>query len=153
MRIERPSFLSPASVLALLALFFALGGSAFAVTERAQSATTAQQRCATGAVRGIAAVYGDPSAEIANVPGSFTSNKKLFRRTFNCTGRAIQVRRTAIGTYEVRFVGNAAQSAVGSATSDAYANVEPIAAGTFRVTVHPAGRDDLADIAFTIVVL
>jgi hypothetical protein len=150
MTIKRLS-VSPATVLALLALFFALGGSAFAVRERVQSATVAQQRCATGAVRGIAAVYGDPSAGIANIPDKFTSNPKLFRRTFNCTRRAIQVRRTAFGTFEVQFVGNPAASAVGSATSDAYADVEPISPGTFRVTVHPAGRDDHADLAFTIV--
>ena len=36
-------------------------------------------------------------------------------------------------------------------TGDSYADVEPVAGGTFRVTVHPAGRDDKADSAFTIV--
>ena len=48
---RRPS-LSPATAIALIALFFALGGSAFAVGQGIQSVTAAQQRCANGAVRG-----------------------------------------------------------------------------------------------------
>ena len=140
--------LTPATVIALIALFFALGGSAFAIGQRAE---VAQQRCANRAVRGIAWVTGDPSAGAANIPDSFTSNKKLFGRVFNCTGRAVQVRRVAQGTFEVRFVGNTATSAVGSATADSYADVEPVGTGVFRVTVHPAGRDDKADSGFTVV--
>ena len=142
---------SPATAIAIVALFFALGGSAFAVGERLQSVSVAQQRCATGAVRGIAAVTGDPSAGIANIPGQFSSSKKLFRRSFNCTGRATQVRRTAQGVFEVRFVGNAAQSATASGAGDTVAAVEPAGAGTFRVTVHPAGRDDDLDAGFVVV--
>ena len=38
--------ITPSSAIALIALFFALGGSAFAVGERIQSPTVAQQRCA-----------------------------------------------------------------------------------------------------------
>jgi hypothetical protein len=142
---------SPATAISLVALFFALGGSAFAVGERLQAATAAQQRCANGAVRGIAVVTGNPSAGIANIPDQFTSASNLFSRKFNCAKKAVQVRRTAAGVFEVRFVGNAAASAVGSAFNDAYADVEPIGAGVFRVTVHPAGRDDRADLAFTVV--
>ena len=143
--------ISPATVIALIALFFALGGSAFAVGQRLESATVAQQRCANGAVRGIAWVTGDPSGGIANIPDQFSASRKLFGRTFNCTGRGVQVRRVAGGTFEVRFVGNGATSAVGSATNDSDANVEPVSAGTFRVTVHPAGRDDKLDSGFTVV--
>jgi hypothetical protein len=145
--------ISPATVIALIALFFALGGSAFAVGQRVERAAVAQQRCANGAVRGIAWVTGDPSAGAANIPDQFSSNKKLFGRVFNCSGRAVQVRRVAPGTFEVRFVGNAAASAVASAANDSYADAEPVAGGAFRVTVHPAGRDDKADSGFTIVVV
>ena len=49
--------ITPTTVIALLALFFALGGSAVAVTE----AVRPQARCAPGAVRGFIAVNGDPS--------------------------------------------------------------------------------------------
>jgi len=142
---------SPATVISLMALFFALGGSAFAVGERIQASTAAQPRCANGAVRGIAVVTGHPTGGMANVPDQFTGAANLFSRRFNCARKAVQVRRAAGGVFEVRFVGNAAPSAVGSAFNDAYADVEPIGGGVFRVTVHPAGRDDKADLAFTIV--
>ena len=56
-RVRQPS-VTPGTAIALVALFFALGGSAFAVGERIQSRSVAQQRCANGAVRGIATVTG-----------------------------------------------------------------------------------------------
>ncbi len=148
MKTRRRLSISPGTAIALAALFFALGGSAFAV---GQSVSAAQQRCANGAVRGIAVVTGNPSAGIANIPDQFIATGALFARKFNCTGRATQVRRVSAGVFEVRFVGNAASSGVGSAVNDAYADVETVAAGTFRVTVHPAGRDDEADLGFTVV--
>lgn len=145
--------ITPATVISLAALFFALAGTSFAVGDRIQASSVAQQRCANGAVRGVAVVTGNPSAGIANIPDQFTAAGNLFSRKFNCTGRAVQVRRTAIGMFEVRFVGNAASSGVGTGIGDAYANVESLGSGTFRVRVHPAGRDDLADMGFTIVVV
>jgi hypothetical protein len=148
----RPS-LSPGTAIALLALFFALGGSAFAVGERLERTTVAQQRCTNGAVRGIAVVTGIPSQGIANVPGTFTGAGNLFARKFNCTRRAVQVRRAEAGVFEVRFLGIAGGSAVGSAVGDAYTTVEALPGGVFRVIMHPAGRDDRADLAFTIVVV
>lgn len=144
--------LSPGTALGLLALFFALGGSAFAVGERIQSPSVAQQRCTNGAVRGIAHVTGT-SAGMANVPDRFTGAGNLFSRRFNCTGKAVQVRRVETGVFEVRFVGVAGASGVGSAAGDIYANVEPAAGGAFKVTMHPAGRDDRVDTAFTVIVM
>ena len=62
------------------------------------------------------------------------------------------MRRVEAGVFEVRFVGVSGASAVGSAVSDdAYATVRNGAGGAFIVTMHPAGRDDRADLAFTIV--
>jgi hypothetical protein len=144
---------SPATFLASLALFLALGGSAYAVGERLQGPSVAQQRCTNGAVRGIAHVTGNPTMGIANVPGTFTGAGVLFARKFNCTGRAVQVRRVSLGVFEVRFVRNSAPSAVASAIGNAYAVVEPVAGGAFRVSVHPAGRDDPADQPFVIVLV
>jgi hypothetical protein len=144
---------SPATVIGLIALFFALGGSALALGEHVQGPTVAQQRCANGAVRGIAVVTGIPSQGIANLPGDFTGAGKYFGRKFNCTGRAVQARRLEAGVFEVRFVGVAGASAVASATGDAYADVEPTPGGAFRVVMHPAGRDDKADLPFTVVVV
>jgi hypothetical protein len=137
--------------ISLVALFFALGGSAFAVGERIGATSVAQQRCANGAVRGLATVTGNPSAGVANLPGQFTAAGNLFLKRFNCTRRAVQVRRVSVGVFEIRFVGNASTSAVGTGHGDAYANIDILGPGTFRVTVHPAGRDDPADQPFTIV--
>lgn len=144
---------TPATGLALVALFFALGGSAFALGDRIQSPFANQQRCANGAVRGVAVVTGNPSAGIANLPDRFTSTGSFFSRRFNCTGKGIQVRRVETGVFEVRFVGISGASGVGSGTGDSYATVEPTASGTFKVTIHPAGRDDRVDAPFTIVVM
>ena len=83
--------LKPGTALGLIALFFALGGSAFAVGERIQSPSVAQQRCTNGAVRGVAYVTGT-SAGMANIPDRFTGAGNLFSRKFNC-GKAVQVRR------------------------------------------------------------
>jgi hypothetical protein len=143
--------ITPGTAIALVALFFALGGSAFAVGERMPGPAVAQQRCANGAVRGIATVTGDPSKGIANVPDQFSGAAVLFARKFNCTGRAVQVRRTEIGVYEVRFVNNAAASAVASGFGLFSATVEPLAPGTFRVRVQDVGRADENDGPFTVV--
>ena len=151
-RTRRPS-ITPATAVALIALFFALGGSAYAIGDRVQGAAVAQQRCANGAVRGIATVTGNPSQGISNFPDSFTSAAALFGRKFNCTGRAVQARRVQAGVFEVRFVGISGGSAVTSASNDAIASVQAGPNGTFSVTVHPAGRDDKADLPFTIVVV
>jgi hypothetical protein len=145
--------ISPGTALALVALFFALGGSAFAVGERIQSSLVAQQRCANGAVRGIAYVTGNPSQGIANIPDRFTPTPSFFGRRFNCTGKGTQVRRVDRGVYEVRFVGISGASGVGSGTGDTYAVVEPAADGAFKVTLHPAGRDDRVDTPFTVVAM
>lgn len=144
--------ITPGTAIALVALFFALGGSAFAVGERLQGPSVAQQRCTNGAIRGIATVVGAPNQGMANVPDKLTSANNLFARKFNCTGKAVQVRRVSIGVYEVKFVGIAGASAVGSAVSDdAYTTVRNGSGGSFIVGVHPAGRDDPADLAFTLI--
>jgi hypothetical protein len=153
MKRSRRLSITPATAIALIALFFALGGSAFAVGERVQSVLVAQQRCANGAVRGVAVVTGNPSQGIANIPGSFTGAGNLFGRKFNCTGRAVQVRRTESGVFEVRFVGISGGSALVSATGDAVASVQAAPGGVFRVVAHPAGRDDKVEVPFTIVVV
>jgi hypothetical protein len=145
--------ITPGAAIGVIALFFALGGSAFAVQDRAQSPAVAQQRCANGAVRGVAVVTGIASQGIANMPDSFTGAGNLFGRKFNCTGKAVQARRVETGVFEVRFVGISGASGVGSATGDALATVQPAPGGVFRVTMHPAGRDDRVDIPFTIVVV
>ncbi len=136
---------SPATVLATLALFFALGGSALAVSH----ALRPQARCATGAVRGIAAVTGGSSG-VANIPGDFTSSKSLFSRTFNCAGGPTEVRRIGRGVYEVRFAGNGAASAFVSG-SGAETWLTPMPGGVFQVGLNVPGRADVVDATFVVV--
>ena len=139
---------SPSLVVAALALFVALGGSALAVSE------AAQPRCATGAVRGIAAVTGIPSQGIGNIPSQFSSNGAYFSRRFNCAGPATQVRRTNRGVYEVRFPGNGASTPLVSAPVGYAASVSNLPGGAFQVALTLTGsRDDAADVPFVIVVV
>ena len=145
--------ISPATGIALVALFFALGGSALAVGERLGSTSaTAQRACGQGSVRGVAHVTGGPSGA-ANIPGAFSGARALFGRRFNCTGRAVQVRRTGIGTYEVRFLGNPAPTAIATGGVGIQAAAERAAPGLFRVAVYPAGRADGGDLPFVIVLV
>jgi hypothetical protein len=152
MQRARSLSIRPGTALGLIALFFALGGSAFAIGERLQTPSVAQQRCANGAVRGVAYVTGTAGGA-ANIPDRFTGAGNLFARKFNCTGKATQVRRVETGVFEVRFVGIGGASAFGSAPGDLLVSAEPAAGGAFRVTMHPAGRDDRVDSPFTIVVV
>lgn len=145
--------ITPATALAVGALFFALGGSAFAVGERVQAAGASQQaRCGQGAVRGIAQVTGGASG-VANIPGRFSSRGALFARRYNCTGRAIQVRRLGIGIFEVRFVGNVAPTAIAAGLGGANPSAGLVAPNTFRVNVFPAGISDPADLPFVVVLV
>ena len=153
MKRARHLSITPGAAIGLVALFFALGGSAFAFQDRAQGPAVAQQRCAKCSVRGVALVSGIEAQGIANIPDGFTGAGNLFGRKFNCTGKAVQVRRVETGVFEVRFVGISGASGVGSATGDAIATVQPAPGGVFRVTTHPAGRDDRVDIPFTLVVV
>lgn len=138
--------LTPATLLSGAALFFALGGSALAVSH----AVRPQARCATGAVRGVAAVTGETNKGMANVPDQFSSSRSLFSRAFNCAGGSVQVRRVGLGVYDVRFPGNGATSAVVSA-SGSESWLTPMADGSFRVGMHVPGRQDSADSPFVVV--
>jgi hypothetical protein len=110
---------SPALVVAGAALFFAIGGSAFAVVGRTEAA---QPRCSTGAIRGIAYVTGDLNRGIANLPESWQTGNQYFGYRFNCSGGTVQVRRTGTG-FDVRFVGNASTLATVTPVGSAAAGV------------------------------
>ncbi|MCZ7587442.1 MAG: hypothetical protein M5U27_00980 [Gaiella sp.] len=136
---------TPSTVLAGAALFFALGGSAIAVNE----AVKPQARCQPGAVRAFVAVNGDPTKGIANFPDQFTNAKALFGARFNCAGAAPQARRVEVGVYEVRFPGNAAQIATASSAA-AETTIGYVGPGTFRVSLWVPGRQDAVDTTFTV---
>jgi hypothetical protein len=140
--------MSPSTVLSALALFFALGGSALAVSE----AVKPQARCQPGAVRGYVVVIGDPSKGIVNLGDKFTSTKKVIGPRFNCAGPAPQVRRVNTGIYEVRFPGNTAQVATASSAAAA-TTVGYIGGRVFRIDLWAPGRQDAIDTSFTVVVV
>ena len=137
---------TPSTVLAALALFFALGGSAIAV----QDAVRPQPRCAPGAVRGYVVVNGDPAKGMANFPDQFTGGKPLIGAGFNCVRGGPQARRVAAGVFEVRFPGNGTQVAMVSAPG-AEATVGMVGPGTFRVGLWVPGRQDATDTPFAVV--
>ena len=140
--------ITPTTVIALLALFFALGGSAVAVTE----AVRPQARCAPGAVRGFIAVNGDPTKGIANIGDQYTSARPAVGVRFNCAGAAPQARRVNTGVYEVRFAGNGAQVALASA-GQAETTVAALGGGVFRVSLWVPGRQDAVDTPFQVVIV
>ncbi|HEX5027650.1 MAG TPA: hypothetical protein VFV56_02440, partial [Gaiellaceae bacterium] len=109
-----------------------------------------QARCQPGAVRGYAAVNGDPTKGIANFPDQFTSAKPLIGARFNCAGAAPQARRLNVGVYEVRFPGNASQVAMASAGA-AETTIGYVGNGVFRVSLWVPGRQDAVDTPFSVV--
>jgi len=140
---------TPSTVIAVAALFFALGGSAVAVTE----AVRPQPRCQPGAVRGFIAVPGDPTKGIANLSDTFTSARPAVGVRFNCAGAAApQARRVNVGVYEVRFPGNAGQVAAASSAA-AETTIAALGNGTFRVSLWVPGRQDAIDTPFTVIVV
>jgi hypothetical protein len=138
--------ISPALVISLLALFFALGGSAFAVASK----VAPQARCAQGAVRAVVEVTGQPDKGAANLPDQYTSSTSYLGRHFTC-GSSIQVKRSDRGTFYVRLIGNSATSAVASAggPDPAGATVSRQPDGSFQVIIgsHSAPTDE----SFTLV--
>ena len=105
-RLPRPS---PALFVSLVALFFALGGTAFAV---GQKVIPSQPRCAPGAIRGIA-VLNSGDFGLDTLTNSYTSDSKWFTYRWNCGGGTISVRKpTDFHGIEVYFGGNASDVAI-----------------------------------------
>ena len=122
---------SPALVIASVALFFAIGGSAFAVVQKTEAA---QARCSPGAVRGIAYVTGDGNHGIANTPQVWQSGNQYFGYRWNCSGGVVQVKSDGSG-FDVRFVGNSSTTAMATpvASTAAGISVSRLADGSFHI--------------------
>ena len=136
---QRLHWPSPALVISALALFFAVGGSAFAVGQRLG---VAQQRCVNGAVKGFAYVTGDPAVGIQNMPETYSSNPRLFSSRFDCAGATVQVRRVQ-DTFQIKFNGIAGRSALvsGVGVNPQTMTVTALPDGSYRVTpIHPPGN-------------
>jgi hypothetical protein len=136
LRVPRPS---PALLLSVVALFFAVGGSAFAVGQRVG---VAQPRCANGAVKAFAYVTGDGRVGIQNMSETYSSDPKLFSARFNCSGAAVQVRR-ARNVFQIKFTGVVGRTALvsGVGGNPQTMTVAAMSDGSYQITpVHP-GND------------
>ena len=138
-RMRRPS---PALVVSGIALFFAIGGSAFAIGQRVG---VAQPRCANGAVKGFAYVTGNPTEGIQNLTQNFTSDPRVFSARFNCAGKGVQVRRNR-DVFEIRFPGAHVGAATVAATvpNVAAMSVTPLPDGSFRISPQGVGGNTFA---------
>jgi hypothetical protein len=129
--------LSPSFAVATVALFFALGGSAFAVREATPKPKPAP-RCPLGSARAIAFVTGDPRVGIANLSDNWSSSPELFGYRYSCSGGPIEVRKSplAYGGFDIRFPGNPGRYAVATIAADATlaVSVTPKPDGSFHVT-------------------
>ena len=63
------------------------------------------------------------------------------------------MRRLEIGVYEIRFVGNAATTALVGGLGGGYASADPARGGVFRVSVYPPGKEDTEDRGFIVVLV
>jgi hypothetical protein len=138
--------ITPSMVVAALALFAALGGSAFAVGTKA-----AKLGCAAGAAKAYVAFDADHF--VGSFPQSFSNNTKLWARRYTCNGRAPEARGTS-GGIEIRFPGVPAGAPVVSVmqSTGGFASVTITNEGTYRVqTWDPGGN--AAGRGFTLVIL
>jgi len=105
MRLPKPT---PAFVVSLVALFFALGGTAFAVGQKA----TPQPRCAQGAVRGIA-VFDGGEEGFSSLPSTWNSAPGMIKYQWSCGGGQVLIRKPRDQQgIDVEFSGNPAQYAI-----------------------------------------
>jgi hypothetical protein len=130
-RLPRPS---RALLVSLVALFFALGGTAFAVGSK----VAPQPRCATGAIRGIAVVTGG-TIDLSTLPGTFTSQPAALSYHWSCTSGQILIRKPpGVQGVEIKFVGNPATVAIVSSAASGTPNggsVSRQSDGSFQVVM------------------
>jgi hypothetical protein len=125
---------TPALVISLTALFFALGGTAFALGSK----TAPQPRCQTGAARGFAVL--DPSSvDLSGLPASYTSPAGLFTYTWNCGGGQIRVKKDhSHDGVDILFTGNPAKLAIVQSFANGVPNAGSVSRqddGSFLVTM------------------
>ena len=125
-RFPRPS---PALLISLTALFFALGGTAFAMGEKV---APPQPRCQTGAVRGIAVVNaGQGGLDLSSLPNTYNDDPSFFGYRWSCTGGDISIRKPyGFNGIEIQFSGNPANIAILQSTNLGIANAGSVTRGS-----------------------
>jgi hypothetical protein len=151
---------SPALVLSLVALFFALGGSAYAIGSK----LAPQPRCATGAVRAIA-VVGGTNTDLSTLPTEFASHPDAVPYSWSCTGGQVLISKpSGFQGVAIKFVGNPAKVAIVSSSASnggPYGgSVSRASDGSFHVVMGGSNGVTVAgewepqwDVPFTIVLL
>jgi hypothetical protein len=100
------------------------------------ASTGYQRSCQTGAIKG----------SLVMNTGSFSSATYVDVVGFNCTGGAVQMRKTAPGNYDVKFVGNDAQGAVVTDSNfPNVANYQTLGAGEFHVNFFNSNTQAASD--------
>ena len=137
--VHRPS---PAAVVAVVALFVALGGTGYAVSridgsqleprsvagkklkrdtvtrkEVDESKTDFLQQCHVGTVHGFVRVRA-----AADFPATFTDAADRFDFPYNCTGGKVYAKRVEEGVYRVHFAPDIGGLAFANAEGGAYAS-------------------------------
>ncbi len=121
-----------------------------------------QQGCGAGKVNGYATIFGAS----ASFPTTYTSSSPFIQNMFNCSGQAVQVRRSNPGRYFVRFPGNPGKIAftnvhdcvaqICAVTVQADSEVAMITsgadAGSFLIDVDEAGTTNAEDAIVDILV-
>ena len=131
----RRPLVTPSLVISVLALFFALGGSAFALRD---ASSKSPPKCPVGSARAIAYVTGDVNQGIANLPTPWSSAGALFGYRWTCNGGTVEVRKAveAGGGFDLRFPGNPGRYpvATGVYPSALAVSLAPNSDGSFHVT-------------------
>jgi hypothetical protein len=140
---------STVSVLAVALLLVAVG-SAFVV----KTGAPAQRHCRPGAILGIASIT-DRAVHSGAFPTTYSSAAGLFDNHFNCTGRAVLVRRESQGVYDIKFAGNGGNVIVGNVSGNAAGTLGwgRQADGSFTVYLTQARTGGLSDSAFVVTLL
>jgi hypothetical protein len=102
---------NPPLIVAMLALFVALGGSALAVRAKSRPVVV----CGNGSVKAFAAIQLD--SFVGAFPAQFSDAARLFNARWSCNGAAVQVRDAGRGVLQLRFPGLSVRSAVVSPLS------------------------------------
>ena len=130
---RRPQ-LTPSFAVSVVALFFALGGSAFALRDAAPKPA----KCPLGSARAIAYVTGDVNKGIANLPDDYSSAANLFGYRWTCNGGAVEVRKAVEsgGGFDIRFPGSPGRYPVATAVYPTALGMSlaPQPDGSFHVT-------------------
>jgi hypothetical protein len=144
--------LSPGTALAVAALFFALGGSAFAVGRAGSQRGREPAAVRPGLGERRRASHGRPERGSEH-PRQLQRRASPVRPQVQLHGARDAGPPARDRRLRVRFVRNGAPNALANGVGGVQSSAEQVGPGTFRVNVYPAGRSDPADLPFVVVLV